>query len=267
MCPDELAATYDRRSDEDRAKFLDLYLDGVKDPRRRDLFNPMWTDRVKGKNVKGVICSNMDDDATVILSENGMRPTELLKKNPKDFGQIEWDARHHVRWFAYSAPACDRKYVSNRNECGCFAEDTLITMADSSQMPISELKEGDYVWNPQSGRPQAVARITAGPEKVAMLGLKIKDENLKVTVTHPFLTARGLLAARDLVVGDVILRAGEQLKVEGIDSLEPDPANYPIVWNIALVGDEQEMNDHFILANGIMAGDLFLQESLQKSKP
>lgn len=266
MCPNELNPTYDDRSDEERAKFLDLYIDGVRDPKKRDLFNPHLTDELKGKGVKGIICSNMDEDAMVLLSEHGLRPTELYRKNKEAFGQIEFDARRHVRWYAYAAPSCERKFVANRTECGCFAEDTAITMADFSEMPISELKVGDRVWNPQTRRPQAIARITAGPEKSPLLVFRVAGTSLKVTSNHPFLTTRGLLMARDVQAGDRIVEAGEAKDVEAIDVLEPDPANYPIVWNIALEGADEEKDAHFVLANGIMAGDLSLQESLQKDE-
>lgn len=263
FCPNDVKTVYDGASAADRAAFLDDYFNGITDPKRRDLYHKNLSDESHGAGFKGSVCVNLDDTAVEMFRVAGMRPSAFLAKDPAAFDKAEYESRRHARWYSYSAPSCERKFVALRNACGCFSEDTLITMADSSKMPISQLKRGDLVWNPKSLRAQAIARITAGPEKQDLLEITTNYGQVKVTEMHPFLTKRGLLAAKDLVLDDRIVNAGRSWKIDAIKKLKTDPSKYPIVWNIALEGDDANIDDHFILADDVMAGDLHIQESLQ----
>jgi Fe2+ transport system protein FeoA len=150
---------------------------------------------------------------------------------------------------------------------GCFAPETLITMADGSKKQIQEIKLNDRVKNPLTGLSAIVIRVSKGPEAdKSMLEVGFKDgSKVVVTSKHPFMTRQGLKQADELTDADeIIVRSGAFRKV---DHLVRRPVNgSQTVVNIAVTGKTFEAADHMIEADGVIAGDLFLQEKLENLK-
>lgn len=150
---------------------------------------------------------------------------------------------------------------------GCFAPDTLITMADGTKKQIQEIKLNDRVKNPLTGLSAIVIRVSKGPEAdKGMLEVGFKDgSKVLVTSKHPFMTRQGLKQADELTDADeIIVRSGAFRKV---DHLVRRPVNgNQTVVNIAVTGKTFEAADHMIEADGVIAGDLFLQEKLENLK-
>ena len=151
-----------------------------------------------------------------------------------------------------------------RTRGGCFDPATRIRMADGSNKPVMTLKKGDLVLNPRTGKSMAITRIVDGPEKSKpMYEVRIGARMVKVTGGHPFATARGMLPATALKKGDRI--TGHNGKTEAIASIRKLPVNpQQMVRNFTVAGGKADQ-DHLILANGIVTGDLHLQQKLLNS--
>ncbi|MEY4631228.1 MAG: hypothetical protein RIQ81_1348 [Pseudomonadota bacterium] len=156
--------------------------------------------------------------------------------------------------------------VENRTMLGCFDPATRIRMASGRDVRIDAVKPGDMVFNPIVGKSVPVVRVTKGPEAgkgMYLIGFKGQgNEQVKVTSKHPFMTDQGLRAAEQLRKGDRILTAdGSFRKIEVAKSL-PEKAGQVVV-NVSLAGAHLEASHHMVLANGVVSGDLQLQERLE----
>jgi len=146
---------------------------------------------------------------------------------------------------------------------GCFSADTEITLADLTTKKASQIRSGDWLWNPIRRSPARVKKVVAGPEKKPMMEIVGSDFRLKVTETHPFPTENEILQAKDLRPGDSVLgNGGRLLTIERVGRffLSSDDR----VWNFELEESSGSWEDHVVLANGIMTGDLVLQNKLEK---
>lgn len=105
--------------------------------------------------------------------------------------------------------------------------------------------------------------MTRGPEKVPMFDIQIEGRTVRVTGTHPFPTSEGPKAAFELQEGDrVRTAAGKPGVIQKIATV-PMGGKDPVVWNLELEGS-QDLGDHYVLANGVVTGDLYIQMRLQK---
>ena len=150
---------------------------------------------------------------------------------------------------------------------GCFDPSTLITMADGSHKKIDDIKLNEHVLNPLTKSFGIVVRITKGPEAFnGMFEIGTNNGGLVlVTSKHPFLTRAGLKQADELTKHDeIITTTGAFKKIDHITKRAPNDSQR--VVNIALAGATLEAADHMVEADGIVAGDLFLQEKLEGEK-
>jgi len=150
---------------------------------------------------------------------------------------------------------------------GCFAPETQITMSDGSKKQIQDIKLNDRVRNPLTGLSAIVIRVTKGPEaSKGLFEVGFKDgAKVLVTSKHPFMTRSGLKQAEELNLKDEIIVLGGKFKQ--VDHLLQRPAKEAQqVVNIAVTGQTFEASDHMIEADGVIAGDLFLQEKLENVK-
>ena len=146
---------------------------------------------------------------------------------------------------------------------GCFAEGTTITMADGTKKPIEQIAKGDLVWNPLTGKASKVAKGVKGPEKYKLYSFAIKGEELSVTKTHPMLTQRGIIKAEDVRVDDLMMwKSGELLAIESIRTHHTAKD----VYNLHLVSKSGSNIEGAVIANGVITGDLEMQQELQ-NKP
>ena len=150
---------------------------------------------------------------------------------------------------------------------GCFAPETLITMADGSRKPIVDIKINDAVRNPLNGTANLVSRVTRGPE-VSKGMIEVGFEGgpvVLVTTKHPFITRGGLKQANELSKTDeIIVKGGSFRKVDRL--VKHVAKKDQQVVNIAIAGPNFEASSHMLEADGVIAGDLFIQEKLENEK-
>lgn len=173
-------------------------------------------------------------------------------------------------YFKYYKPdqpkACSISYVTKdnagyvcRNNDGCFDELTKIRMADGSDRLITALRKGEFVWNPVTNKPSKITKLTIGPESKPLLHVTIGDSTVRVTDSHPFMTRRGWVVARDLRQGDEALASGKKFMPVG--KIELGAAGRTVV-NLALEGPANQYDLHYVLADGVVTGDLVIQNML-----
>jgi len=221
----------------------------------RDHQMMMRQEQLKIKSVK--FCENVRRPAESFLAKNGRLPGSF-----DELSSEGWDTLEYVY---YTVPSCKRKFLFVRGSCGCFADETMITLGDGkTQKKITELTERDKVWNPITRRAQTIARMTQGPEKVPMFDVQIEGKTVRVTGTHPFPTSHGPKPAFELQEGDRVRTGDGTMGVIQKLAMVPAGEKAPVVWNLELeAGDD--LRDHYVLANGVVTGDLYIQTRLQKN--
>jgi hypothetical protein len=182
------------------------------------------------------------------------------------------------------------EYKHDRQDCdfcrrwmGCFDPNTNIVMGDKSTKMAVDIKEGDLVWNPIAERAARVTKRVAGPEELAMIEFGYGDKLVKVTQDHPVVVQKlaveaSLLSdtlnmssaytvkqARDLSKDDSVLGSdGQYHRIDVLRQL-PLKANQAVI-NFELEGGSNDIRDHAVVANGIISGDLAVQNTLTKDK-
>ncbi|RZA27048.1 MAG: hypothetical protein EOP10_01545 [Proteobacteria bacterium] len=231
---------------------------------KTDFFEPQHTTEINSKRGRGIVCSNYDLTAQEIKKRSGKSPSDLRRSNPELYSKLLEEAMPLKQFVAYMAPSCKREVVGLRQGCGCFEEKTQIQMADGSSKLAADIRAGDLVFNPKTGRGQMIRKVIAGPERWPLLEVKAGGKSVTVTGEHPFLTTTGLKPAYKLTSADTLIEGDAQTQVEAvITEVRALDAIAPEVWNFELVGSS-DPDDHYVLANGVMTGDLYLQQKLGK---
>jgi hypothetical protein len=137
---------------------------------------------------------------------------------------------------------------------GCFAKHTLIKMVDGSQKRADLIKKGDTVMTRDAG-VQAVKNIISGEEKKLIYIENDYGDKLFVTETHPIMTDKGMVQAKNLTAGSVLEM---ERKMSGIKSL------YYVDYNDTVYNFELETSSALI-ANNIFAGDYLMQNEAETS--
>jgi hypothetical protein len=147
-----------------------------------------------------------------------------------------------------------------RSHDGCFDENTRIRMADGTDRQITLLKKGEFVFNPVTGQPARIVKLVIGPEDKPLIQVRVDGRLVKVTATHPFMTKRGWVQAKVLRKGDEILMPGRLfLPVTDVELGETGRT----VVNVALEGGADESDRHYLLADGVVTGDLVIQNMIE----
>lgn len=95
----------------------------------------------------------------------------------------------------------------NVNFAHCLKPETLVWKVSGGYVPISSIKQGDYVLT-DKGRPREVEDvITHDFDSLINVFELANGEVIKVTDEHPILTKRGWVKAKDILVTDVLLKA------------------------------------------------------------
>jgi hypothetical protein len=166
-----------------------------------------------------------------------------------------------------NAKSCRIEYITRnnagyvcRNNDGCFDAQTKIRMADGSDRLITDLKLGERVFNPLTKQPAKIVKLTIGPENKPLLQVSIGGSTVRVTDTHPFMTKQGWVAAKRLKKGELVLAAsGQYVPVDGVTL----GSSGRIVANLALEGSAADSDKHYVLADGVVTGDLVIQNMLE----
>lgn len=153
---------------------------------------------------------------------------------------------------------------------GCFAPSTRIRMADGRDVPVTYLKVGDLILNPVTRKSMPIEKIETSLHFGGdMFEIGIGGKIATVTGGHPFATKAGLKAAKDLTKADLIYAADG--KFHAIEVARPLKTAWVMpVYNFVLKTDSKEVDAHQLLADGVVAGDLYLQQTLgegQTQKP
>jgi hypothetical protein len=173
-------------------------------------------------------------------------------------------------YFKYYNPeqpkACSIAFVTKddkgfvcRNNDGCFDELTKIRMADGSDRIITNLRKGELVWNPVTNKPARITKLTIGPENKPLLNVTIGNSTVRVTDSHPFMTRRGWVMARDLNKGVEVLTSGKNFLP--VSKVELGASGRTVV-NLALEGPADQHDLHYVLADGVVTGDLVIQNMI-----
>lgn len=150
---------------------------------------------------------------------------------------------------------------------GCFAEGTLIKMADGSRKKIEETVRGEFVWNGVNGTPIQIDYGVRGPELKPMFALHFGKEVVTVTEGHPMFTKRGLIQAKELVASDLVLwEDGSYKKMDKLEQTKP--SKDAMVYNLYLkVPVSAEPKDSEVVAGpGLVTGDLRTQQNIAKAE-
>ena len=143
---------------------------------------------------------------------------------------------------------------------GCFDPGTQILLEGGKLVPASDIRVGDRLYNPLSGRSFAVKRILVGPEEIPMVELGFDGHLLKVTQDHPVLTRDGMKRANTVRIGEVIVDAsGNEKVLHYVRLAEIIPGQKAL--NFELDVDSQDPIDRLIVSDNITSGDLAVQNS------
>ncbi len=147
---------------------------------------------------------------------------------------------------------------------GCFVPKTQILMEPGKYVSIDQIRKGDRVLDPVTHSEIAVTRVIAGPEKEALYRFDLENSEVTVTNGHPMVTLEGLKPAREVKLTDkLLLSDGKYHSLSKREIIAPEKNQQ--VWNIE-IGNSSDKNQHMIEADGIVTGDLFLQNQLKTKK-
>ncbi len=143
----------------------------------------------------------------------------------------------------------------------CMDESTLITAANGEQVLLHELLPGEFILNPMTGVYTKVKQIIRGIHDPEMYELAVGTKKILLTSNHPVLTEEGPKTASEITTRDSIrFSDGSFDRVTSATKVPGDKKRD--VYNIVLDTDSTNPEDHYLLANGIVVGDQFLQDAL-----
>ena len=141
---------------------------------------------------------------------------------------------------------------------GCFVAGTLITVGEGHRtMPVDRLGTGATIRTAGGAQVRSLASVR-GPEEKPVIEIRTTaGHRLAVTDTHPLLTSDGLKKAGELRPDDRLLDADRRpVRIRSLRRRRYDG----LVYNFVLPGGSDEA--HLVVANGLLAGDLYLQQKL-----
>jgi hypothetical protein len=169
-------------------------------------------------------------------------------KSSKDEGTVCWQC------------VCERAGGS-----GCFAPDTKIVVKDRGGIDARDIKVGDLILNPKTKTYARVQQVVQGSEKEALelhFDVDGKHHSSKLSFEHVMVTERGYVRAAQIVKGDKLLRSDGFWAP--VLSVEKVPARKVI--NFVLNPSSTSYEDHLVESDGLITGDLWLQNNLKAPK-
>jgi hypothetical protein len=148
---------------------------------------------------------------------------------------------------------------------GCFSPDTKILVKDRGEIDARDVKAGDLLLNPRTGGYSRVEQVVQGPEKeVVELRFLVGGTSRasRVSFGHIMVTKRGYVRASDVRRDDQLLRSdGSWVSVSIVKKV---PARHVI--NFVLNSNSRSYEDHVVVSDGLVTGDLWLQTNLGKKE-
>ncbi len=152
------------------------------------------------------------------------------------------------------------KEIGGRMNGGCFVKGTEIKTGETTSLDVELIRAGDEILL-ANGKYTRVTEVVKGPEEKPVLEFTLSNKKkVTVTETHPMLTQRGLLQAKEVSPGDQFKTQNQWIAVESVKAKKYKDQ----VYNIVLFGDSFEQ--HLLISNDIVTGDLFLQRKLSEQK-
>ncbi len=137
---------------------------------------------------------------------------------------------------------------------GCIGKDTQIKMADGSFKLVSEIQPGESVTGAYGETVKVKDIMTGKEEQMIKVGVK-SGNNILLTEDHPVLTERGMVMAKNLLVGDVLVLEGEKAFLTEAYKVEYNDTVY------SLVLDKPDTN---IIGNNFIIGDFDAQQTAMR---
>ncbi len=204
------------------------------------------------KDVAGVTSATPVVGATAGLVQESLRNLGEAPAAPVNQGEA---ITFPIKLVRYEAAQCPPPNVRND---GCFVKGTKIALSQDLSVPIEKLNAGQSVML-ADGRLAKITRIIAGPEHKPVVGFETSSgAKLTVTSEHPLLTRTGMKLAKDISIGDELKSGdGKFVTIKAIGTrMYKDK-----VYNFELAGTAAEA-DHSVIANGLVSGELYLQNLL-----
>ena len=152
----------------------------------------------------------------------------------------------------------EKRKEQNNQDSRCFAQETLIRMADGQEKRINAIRAGDKVLS-VSGEDVRVMNIISGIEEKVVVLVTQSGKRIRLTSDHPVQTRqRGVQPVKALLVTDKVKTADGNF--EEIDSLYTEMYNDRF-YNLCL---EKES---FLFGNVIAVGDFDSQQNIPRSVP
>jgi hypothetical protein len=172
------------------------------------------------------------------------------------------------------------------NDDGCFPPGVAITMADGRSKLVEDVIAGDLLWNPVKKAPTKVLQIVEGPEKRSLIKIATEDTSITTSQEHPIrvaITSENSLVrvsaqskdlaepnskwkvqqARDIKVGDSVqLSSGQTSRVTSVAEVPAEEGLYVI--NFILEGAADDADARMLVADGVVTGDLVVQQRLAR---
>lgn len=144
---------------------------------------------------------------------------------------------------------------------GCFVKGTRIAVTPELSVEIEHLRAGHSV-HLADGRYAKIKRVVAGPESKPVIRFETADgRKLTVTTEHPLITNKGLRMAKEISIGEELkTHDGKFTAIKGISTKKYNDD----VINFEVEGEFQ--SDHLVIAEGLISGDLYLQNKLATDK-
>ncbi len=159
--------------------------------------------------------------------------------------------------------------------CGCFDASTRVLGINAKEMPqwlnVSEVKRGSKILSISENatlsnlslKGTTASFSSNGPEIAPIYIFETSFGKLSVTQNHAMLLADGrLVAAKEVNLNDKLISTSAN-EVE-IKSIERRVTELP-VYNFQ-IGDVKSAKEHLVVAEGLVVGDLYLQNRISHSK-
>ena len=163
-------------------------------------------------------------------------------------------------WICGSMRCYENCNTSGLANIGCFDPKATILLEGGALKAAEDIRVGDLLYNPMSGRSLPVKRVLSGPEKIPMVELGFGGNLLRVTQDHPVLTKDGMRRANKIEVGDVVIDASGNEHAVEYARLAP-LINGQMVLNFELDTESNDPIERLIVADNVTSGDLAVQNS------
>lgn len=142
---------------------------------------------------------------------------------------------------------------------GCLSKDSMILMADGCYRRIDSLKIGDMIRAGKCGDDfNVVENIWRGEERT-LYKIQTRTHCISASNSHPILTTKGVVKAGCLEIDmEVCCLGGSIEKIISIDQIDYND----VVYNL----DLQIKTNSFFISNGVVVGDMRLQNMIPSSQ-